>query len=359
MATPSSHAISRLPYASVLARSSLRNRRGHDVVARRLDRHGPCHACGHGCVPRHHRWARRRVRVHRGPSSDIQRRHGQRVPSRRGARSRRRRPVLEHARRDRRLRRLRAADAQLRNQGLRRAGVDAVGRMRRRRLRRGAARVHAGARNGHRLGIRRELPRLLAAAASRSRRRTPSARTCGSRSRSAPTWPASTRPDSPPTRHLEPQASSAGARRDAAPRDRPHVRRRPGPARQSPAARRGPTRASVAAASPARLDVDDPLLGDRPAVYVTDLLGRAPGRNRKVALPVPRGPTAQPARLPDARARLVLLLVRARRLDLRPGRRSSGVCIRAAATSSSFASELTERFAGELRQEPRRHGLER
>lgn len=109
---------------------------------------------------------------------------------------------------------------------------------------------------------------------------------------------------------------------------------------------------------PARLDVADPLLGIDPLVYVTDLVGREAGRNRKVCCPFHE----------DLQPSLHVFQTPERGWFCFSCGRGGSIYDLAAELWSihprgrdflRLREQLTERFAGELWQEPRRHGLER
>ena len=65
------------------------------------------------------------------------------------------------------------------------------------------------------------------------------------------------------------------------------------------------------------------LLDIDPRVYVSDLVGRTPGSNRKLSWAIHEN-IAELSCVPDSGARLVLLLQRSRRVDLRPRRGAMG-----------------------------------
>ena len=158
-----------------------------------------------------------------------------------------------------------------------------MGRVRRRGVRATAATIPPTAGSGRRVGLRAELPRVLAARSSAlpapGGGREPPARP------RAPRGPKLLRRGShpPPARDVEPQAPAASPRRrPPAPRRVAVQRRR---SRCAPARHRRRDPSTPLGHRNARALPDDPLLLVPPRVYVGDLLGRTPGRDGKVQCP--------------------------------------------------------------------------
>ena len=151
----------------------------------------------------------------------------------------------------------------------------------------------------HRVRLRPELPRLLAARRA-ARRRAGRARTSGSRTRSGPTPTASTLAAScarrgPGTTSTTPPRRSAVLRLDA------ELRFTLEEVARATARGRATTIVRRRWDAPGAREPDDPLLAIPPRVYVADLLGRPPGREPQGPCPFHEDKRAEPARLSDRR----------------------------------------------------------
>ena len=272
--------------------------------------------------------------VHRGPTSDraVEWRPSSIRSTNHEVTSRR--TLLEHARRTDVYVGCAPRTRRSGHQGRRSTGLDPVGRMRRRGLRRALQRSPA-ARADHRLGLRPNCHAywpLTRAAGSAAR---PRPRTSGWPTRSAPTRTASTPPHPPPAGNLEPQAHSRRPRRASAARRASRASR---PRRSSVSYRSSATTVSLVAGGRAgpRRTATTRCSTIEPRVYVPTSR-RAPGPRSQGRCPFHED-AAEPARLPDAGARAGAASRAAAAARSTTSPPASGAWARADATSSRCGS---------------------